>query len=145
MMHIVCLADKSSSEEVEHVGGLDAATKSSQTYRFLKYFQLKTQELLWPSVTNPTSAHWSFSLSASLVSSPTPCSWRRWTSRRSTASTLPTSQLSKACGPTQGSRRPTTAAESTSSPTPLNSTSVCLFLCDLHLDFKSGPRMTVTL
>lgn len=52
---------------------------------------------------------------------PTPCWWRRWTSRRSRRLISPTLALWKHCGQIQASRRPTTAAESTSSPIPLNS------------------------
>lgn len=80
------------------------------------------------------------------ISSLMPCSWRRWTSRRSMASTNLTSRLSKPCGQTQGSRRPMTAAESTSSLTPLNSTSVCVCVSSGMMsvwNFKNGICVTV--
>lgn len=52
-----------------------------------------------------------------------------------------TSQLSKPFGPTPGSRRPMTAAGSTSSPTPLNSTcfhlSIQMSLRDCHTGIKT--------
>lgn len=105
-------------------------------------FSLSSLSVLAPIHHYPPSAlYLTFFLPCLCLSSLTPCSWRRWTSRRSTGSTTPTSQLSRACGPTQGSRRPTTAAESTSSLTPLNSTS--LSVCDLCLVFKNGICVTV--
>ena len=83
-----------------------------------------------------------------MISSLMPCLWRRWTLRRSMGLTSPTFQLSNACGPTRGSRRPTTAAESTSCLTLLNSTLVCVFISlsdngnDVCLGFNNGICVT---